>query len=103
MYELNEKLENIVEVLSNSKNGRIIARLNDLPVLAVRPLLSPFKKMWMNCILLFILPINILVYARAIRFRIKLLKDLIKIEIRTREIIKIIKKEKLIDTENERI
>lgn len=103
LYELNEKLENIVEVLSNSKNGRIIARLNDLPVLAVRPLLSPFKKMWMNCILLFILPISILVYVRAIRFRIKLLKDLIKIEIRTREIIKIIKKEKLIDTENERI
>lgn len=103
LYELNEKLENIVEVLGNSRNSRIIARINDLPVLSVRPILAPFKRKWMNCILLLVLPISILVYARAIRFRIKLLKDLIRIEIRTREIIKIIKKEKLIDIENERV
>ena len=103
LYELNVKLENIVEVLGNSRNSRIIARINDLPVLSVRPILAPFKRKWMNCILLLVLPISILVYARAIRFRIKLLKDLIRIEIRTREIIKIIKKEKLIDIENERV
>ena len=94
LYELNEKLENIVEVLGNSRNSRIIARINDLPVLSVRPILAPFKRKWMNCILLLVLPISILVYARAIRFRIKLLKDLIRIEIRTREIIKIIKKDR---------
>ena len=103
LFELNEKLENIVEILSNSRNNRIIARINDLPVLSVRSILAPFKRKWMNCILLFVLPISILVYLRAIRFRIKLLKDLIRIEIRTREIIKIIKKEKLIDIENERV
>ena len=95
LYTLNEKLEKSIEELSNSRNGRIIARLNDIPILAVRPILSPFKKRWINILLLFILPINIFVYARAIRFRIKLLIDLTKVETRVREIMKIIKKENL--------
>ncbi len=95
LYTLNEKLEKSIEELSNSRNSRIIARLNDIPILAVRPILSPFKKRWLNILLLFLLPINIFVYARSIRFRIKLLIDLTKVETRVREIMKIIKKENL--------
>ena len=98
LRDLDEKLENCIEELSNCRNSRVIARLNDIPILEVNQLLAPFKKRWMNTVMLLIPPINIIVYIRSIRFRIKLLIDLTKVETRIREIIKILKKEKLIDT-----
>lgn len=94
---LAEKLEKTIEELSNSKYRRIIIQLNDTPILAIRPVSSPFRKRWMNIILLLMLPVSIFVYARSIRFRIKLLIDLTKVERKAREINKIIKKEKLIN------
>ncbi|MBO7194088.1 MAG: LptF/LptG family permease [Bacteroidaceae bacterium] len=97
LYSLNEKIENSVEILSNSRYRGIIVQLNEIPRLAIRPILSPFKKRWKNILLLVILPINIFIYIRSIRFRIKLLIDLTKVETKTREIIKIIEKEKLIN------
>jgi hypothetical protein len=97
LYSLNEKIENSVEILSNSRYRGIIIQLNEIPRLAIRPILSPFKKRWKNILLLAILPINIFIYIRSIRFRIKLLIDLTKVETKTREIIKIIEKEKLIN------
>ena len=97
LFKLNEKLESTIEELSNSKYKKIIAQLNDTPVLAVKPVSSPFKKRCMNIILLLILPVSLLVYIRSIRFRMKLLIDITKVEIKTREIIKIIKQEKLIN------
>ena len=98
LRDLDEKLENCIEELSNCRNSRVIARLNDIPILEVNQLLAPFKKRWMNTVMLLIPPINVIVYIRSIRFRIKLLIDLTKVETRIREIIKILKKEKLIDT-----
>ncbi len=97
LFKLNEKLESTIEELSNSKYRKIIAQLNDTPVLAVRPVSSPLKKRWMNIILLLILPVSLLVYIRSIRFRTKLLIDITKVEIKTREIVRIIKREKLIN------
>lgn len=97
LFRLNEKLESTIEELSNSKYRKIIAQLNDTPVLAVKPVSSPFKKRWMNIIVLLILPVSLLIYARSIRFRSKLLIDITKVEIKTREIIRIIKQEKLIN------
>lgn len=94
---LNDELEKTVEELSNSRYRRIIAQLNDMPILAINPISSPFKKKWVNYIVIFILPLSLFIYARSIRFRIKLLIDLTKVETRTREIMKIIKKEKLIN------
>lgn len=94
---LNEKLENTVEELSNSKYRSIIIQLNDTPILTIRPVSSPFRKRWMNIILFLMLPVSIFVYARSIRFRIKLLIDLTKVEKKVREIDYIINKEKLIN------
>ena len=94
---LNEKLENTVEELSNSKYRSIIIQLNDTPILTIRPVSSPFRKRWMNIILFLMLPVSIFVYARSIRFRIKLLIDLTKVEKKVREIDNIINKEKLIN------
>ena len=97
LQTLNEKLEKTVEELSNSENRKIIIYLNEIPVLNVKAVSSPFKKRWMNIILLPVLPISLLVYARSIRGRIKLMIELTKVETKTREIINIIKREKLIN------
>ena len=63
----------------------------------VKAVSSPFKKRWMNIILLPVLPISLIVYARSIRCRIKLKRELTKVETKTKEIINIIKREKLIN------
>ena len=97
LQTLNGKLEKTVEELSNSENRKIIIYLNEIPVLNVKAVSSPFKKRWMNIILLPVLPISLLVYARSIRGRIKLMIELTKVETKTREIINIIKREKLIN------
>ena len=97
LQNLNERLEKTVEELSNSENRKIIIYLNEIPVLNVKAVSSPFKKRWMNIILLPVLPISLLVYARSIRGRIKLMIELTKVETKTREIINIIKREKLIN------
>ena len=96
LAKLDEKLEKTIEDLCNSKYRNIIIQLNEMPVLAIKPVSSPFKKQWMNIVLLFILPLSILIYARSVRFRIKLLMDLTKVERKSKEINEIIKKEKLI-------
>ena len=96
LAKLDEKLEKTIEYLCNSKYRNIIIQLNEMPVLAIKPVSSPFKKRWMNIVLLFILPLSILIYARSVRFRIKLLMDLTKVERKSKEINEIIKKEKII-------
>ena len=48
-----------------------------------------------HCIAFYI-TLSILIYARSVRFRIKLLMDLTKVERKSKEINEIIKKEKLI-------
>ena len=97
LEELDSKLENTVEELSNSSYRRIIVQLNETPVLAVGAVSSPFRKRWMNVLAIIVLPVALLIYLRSVRFRIKLMKDLTKLENRTEDIKNIIVKEKLIN------
>lgn len=92
----NEKLENLIEEMGNSKNRKVIIRLNEFPILAPHATTSPFKRRWLNILSIVIFPIGILIYLRALKFRIRLVKDLIKIESNTKNLINILKKEKLI-------
>ena len=97
LEEVNEKLENCIEELSNSRFRKIIIQLNDTPVLTVGTVSSPFKKRWMNILSIVVIPVALLIYLRSVRFRIKLFKDLTKLENRIKEINSIIIKEKLIN------
>lgn len=96
LLELNRKIEKSIEELSNSKIRKIIILLNEIPVLKIKPVKSPFKKRWENILVFMVFPINAIVYIRSIRFRIKLLIDLTKVESKVKEINQIIKKEELI-------
>ena len=97
LEELDKKLEETVEELSNSSYRRIIVQLNETPVLAVGAVSSPFRKRWMNVLAIIVLPVALLIYLRSVRFRLKLLKDLAKLENRTEDLKNIIVKEKLIN------
>ena len=96
LLNLNDKLESVIEELSNSKNRKIIIQLNEFPILSTNATSSPFKRKWLNILPLIVFPVGIFIYLRAIKLRIRLLKDLIKIEANTKNIITLLKKEKLI-------
>lgn len=94
--EVNKKLEEIVEILGNSKERKVIIALNYFPVLSINGILSPFTKTWLNILSIVILPLGIIIYLRAIMFRIRLLKDLVKIETATKKTINVFKNKNLI-------
>ena len=96
LENINEKLENLIENMGNSKNKKVIIKLNEFPVLSTHATTSPFKRRWLNIISLVILPIGMIIYLRALKFRRRLLKDLVKIEANTKNIRDILNKEKLI-------
>ena len=98
LEKLNEKLENTIEELSNSKYRRVIIQLNEIPVLYTTGVKSPFKKRWMNIILLILLPVGVIIYLNSVKNRFRLLKDLTGLENRIRDINDIINKEKLINS-----
>lgn len=98
LEKLNEKLENTIEELSNSKYRRIIIQLNEIPVLYTTGVKSPFKKRWMNILSLILLPVGVIIYLNSVKNRFRLLKDLTVLENRIGDINDIINKEKLINS-----
>lgn len=98
LEKLNEKLENTIEELSNSKYRRIIIQLNEIPVLYTTGVKSPFKKRWINILSLILLPVGVIIYLNSVKNRFRLLKDLTGLENRIRDINDIINKEKLINS-----
>lgn len=50
----------------------------------------------MNIFSIIVFPLGIIIYIRAMRFRVRLLKDLVKIEKNTKKIIEILKKQNII-------
>lgn len=94
----NEKMEALIEEMGNSKNRKVIIMLNGFPILSPHATISPFKRRWLNILSIILFPIGIIIYMRAVKFRRRLVKDLVKIEKITKQTIDTIKKEKLIET-----
>ncbi|MBQ4062967.1 MAG: LptF/LptG family permease [Bacteroidaceae bacterium] len=96
LLSLNEKLENTIEEMGNSRNKKVIQLLNLFPILAPEGVKSPFTIKWLNILSLVIFPIGIIIYVRAVRFRFRLLKDLVTVEQNSKTLMERIVKEKLI-------
>ncbi|MBQ8364634.1 MAG: LptF/LptG family permease [Bacteroidaceae bacterium] len=96
LLSLNEKLENTIEEMGNSRNKKVIQLLNLFPILAPEGIKSPFTIKWLNILSLVIFPIGIIIYVRAVRFRFRLLKDLVTVEQNSKTLMERIVKEKLI-------
>ena len=94
--EFNDKMENIIEELGNSRNRKVVIMLNELPILSPHATVSPFKRRALNILSIVVFPIGTTIYLRAIKFRRRLAKDLVRIEMNSKNIIEIINKEKLV-------
>lgn len=73
---INDKLEAIIDELTNSRNRIIVGELNEIPVLATTAHTSPFKTRWMNIATGLCLPLGIFFFLRIWRYRVRLLKDM---------------------------
>ena len=73
---ISEKLEELVEELSNSKDQAILNTLNNYPILSTNAHKSPFNERWMNILAGIIIPIGIFYYIRIWHFSKRLDKDL---------------------------
>ena len=73
------KLEDVIEDLSNTKDAQILGYLNHYPIVATHAHTRPFRQKWLNIITGLILPLGIFFYLRMCRFRLRLRKDLNKI------------------------
>ncbi len=73
---INEKLEQVIEDLSNTRDKLIITEINNYPILATKAHTRPFEKKWMNIASAIIFPVGIFLYLRMVRFRLRLARDL---------------------------
>ena len=93
--EISDKLEEIIEELSNSKDGPLLNSLNSYPVLSTKAHKTPFDIRWLNILAGIIIPIGLFFYARIWMFSRRLDKDLKTIIKTNNNIQERIKKESL--------
>lgn len=74
--EISNRMEAIVEELSNSKDPRIIAQLNELPVIYVHAHTSPLDSKKANMAAGIFFPLGLVLWCRIWRFRFRLLRDM---------------------------
>ena len=80
LENINNRLEQTIDELGNSRERAVINALNEFPVLMTDTISSPFKKIWLNILSIVVLPLGIIIYLRAMFFRIRLSKDIGTIE-----------------------
>ena len=76
LITVNGRLNHIVSQLSNSRSQEIINKINAYPTLSVGAHTAPFPRQWMNVLAGVLLPVGVLLYARAIFFRHRLKGDM---------------------------
>ena len=76
---INEKLEALVEEMSNTKSATLIGALNNYPVISVSAHVRPFHIYWLNLVAGVIFPIGLFLYFRIWAFRVRLAKDMERI------------------------
>ncbi len=71
-----QRLEKVIEDLSNTRDKQILTYLNGYPFLAVKAHTRPFERKWMNVVAAIVLPVGVFLYMRMWRFRLRLMRDL---------------------------
>ena len=74
--KINDKLENIVDELSNSHSATVVNLLNNYPIIPTASHLRPFRIYWLNSIIAVVLPLGLFFYIRIWIFRYRLSKDI---------------------------
>lgn len=73
---LEEQLEKLVEELGNSRDTRIIATLNEIPILVPDAHTRPFRNARLNVLMGVLLPVGLVLWLRIWRYRLRLWRDL---------------------------
>lgn len=73
---LNDRLEDIITILSNTKDSIILGAINKMPVLFTHAHTRPFHNYRWNMILGIIFPLGIFFFFRIWRYRLRLYKDI---------------------------
>ena len=74
--DINERMEAVIEDLSNTTDKTVLNQLNRYPVIATHAHTRPFRRKWLNIITGLTLPLGIFFYLRMWRYRLRLLRDL---------------------------
>jgi lipopolysaccharide export system permease protein len=74
--EISDKLEKVIEDLSNTRDKIILNEVNTYPILATHAHTRPFRRKWLNVITGLVVPVGIFFYLRMLRFRLRLYRDL---------------------------
>lgn len=71
-----QRLEKVIEDLSNTRDKQILTYLNEYPFMAVKAHTRPFERKWMNIAAAVVVPVGVFLYMRMWRFRLRLMRDL---------------------------
>lgn len=88
--EINERLEKLVDEMSNTKSVHLLNALNNYPIIPVHAHLRPFRNYWLNLACGLIVPVGLFFYFRIWAFRIRLNKDMERIVKTNEDVQKII-------------
>ncbi|MDE5676923.1 LptF/LptG family permease [Phocaeicola sp.] len=86
IVQISTRMEQLIEELSNSKDGVLLESLNKYPILSTKSHKSPFDNPWLNLLAGIVIPVGLFFYFRIWRFSIRLDKDLKNIIKTNREI-----------------
>ena len=80
VISLSRKMENLITILSNSRDAAILDALNKLPIVSTHAHTCPFHNYKWNMVLGIIFPVGIFFYFRIWRYRLRLYKDIQQIK-----------------------
>lgn len=89
--QINNRVEGLVEELSNSKSPALINLLNNYPIIPTAAHLRPFHIHWLNILAGLVLPLGLFFYFRIWAFRIRLAKDFERIIQNNQEVLTVIR------------
>ena len=73
--QMTQRLEQVIEDLSNTKDRQLLAALNDYPFMTERSHTRPFERRWLNVLAALVVPLGLFLYLRMWHFRLRLLRD----------------------------
>ena len=73
---ISDRLEEVIEDLSNTRDKIILNAVNTYPILATHAHTRPFRQKWLNIVTGLVIPAGLFFYLRMLRFRLRLYRDL---------------------------
>lgn len=93
---INERMEALIEEMSNTRSSRLVAMLNNYPIVNPHAHVRPFKNYRLNIVCGAVLPVGLFFYFRIWMFRIRLDKDMERIKKTNNDVMRMMKDDKFI-------